>query len=160
MNETCFENVPVSARVEVVRNRIRPSDIVLEDEDVDNPEEIYWDFINWAMKRHDQALLSVPVQENIDFIPVQLNENGNDVSAFNTMDFKRLHPDNFDRKKYAISKVWERLYDLAETASCISHQEGRRNIKRKFAEVVNCDLKRDSQKLRAWQLWKDVAYSD
>ena len=55
--------------------------------------QAYWDFIEWTMTRKHAVLLSVPQQKNeSDIWQIELDEFGNDSSAFNTMDYQKLHP--------------------------------------------------------------------
>ena len=115
-----------------------------EDED---ERQAYFDFIHWAMSREHEVLLSIPkpVRET-DFWAHDIDEFGNDVSAFNTTDFKRLYPDLFNRYQYRLKKVFERVKDLAETYSCISQEAGRKNIHQRFKDLVDQEF-RDQAKL-------------
>lgn len=115
-----------------------------EDED---ERQAYFDFIHWAMSREHEVLLSIPkpVRET-DFWAHDIDESGNDVSAFNTTDFKRLYPDLFNRYQYRLKKVFERVKDLAETYSCISQEAGRKNIHQRFKDLVDQEF-RDQAKL-------------
>ena len=105
-------------------------------------QEAYWDFIHWAMAQEHAVLLSVPKHENdYDFWQVEVDELGNNVSAFNTMDFERMYPQGFNRYAYRLKKVYEKVYDLALLHSCISHDEGKKNTHKRFKHLVEREFR-------------------
>ena len=109
--------------------------------------EAYWDFISWAMSREHEALLSIPASIREDFWLKDFDETGNDLSAFNTVDFHRLYPDQFDKHKYRIMKIYEKVKDIAQTHSCLLTQDGRKNIRQKFIDLVDSELRDCAKKL-------------
>ena len=108
----------------------------------EDPEEneAYWDFIHWAMNREHALLLSLP-QPRLEpfFPPRQIDEQGADISPYNTVDFKRLYRVNSNqwRLKYII----ERVRDLAQTYSCIGQIEGQENIYKRFRELIKKEFR-------------------
>lgn len=109
--------------------------------------EAYWDFISWAMSRDHEALLSIPAPKRDDFWLKDFDETGNDLSAFNTLDFHRLYPDQFDKYKYRIMKIYERVKDIAQTHSCLLSEDGRKNIRQRFIDLVNAEFRDNAKKL-------------
>jgi hypothetical protein len=107
--------------------------------------EAYWDFISWAMSREHEALLSIPTPIREDFWLKDFDETGNDLSAFNTVDFHRLYPDRFDKHKYRIMIIYEKVKDIAQTHSCLMTEEGRKNIRQKYIDLIDAEF-RDSAK--------------
>lgn len=108
--------------------------------DDEEEREAYFDFMRWAMSREHLVLLCIPKPNNeTDFWQVELDEFGNNVSAFNTMDFRRLHP--FRKYNFKLKKIYEKVRDLAQTHSCISHEEGRDNIYLRFKNLVENEFR-------------------
>lgn len=104
--------------------------------------QAYWDFISWAIKKEHAVLLYIPKQQNEnDFWQLDLDESGTDVSAFNTADFERLHNHSFDKYAYKIKKIYEKVQDLALLHSCITTEEGKINIHRRFTNLIESEFK-------------------
>jgi hypothetical protein len=61
-------------------------------------------------------------------------------SAFNTMDYHRLHPDQFSKYAYAVKKVMEKAKDLAILHSCLGDEGGRERTKRRFDSLVESEF--------------------
>ena len=131
-----------------------------EDAQLDNPQEVYWDFVSWACNREHAVIMSLPVPDrHTYFVPVQLDEDGNDVSAFNTMNYVDFFKPKFNTFAYAIQKRFERLYDIATTFSVLSEEqeEAKQRIKEQFASEVR-RLRQARHKVEAWQLWNRIAH--
>lgn len=112
----------------------------------ENEEErqAYWDFIHWAINKEHAVLLYIPKQQNEneqDFWQLDLDESGTDVSAFNTADFKRMHPHSFNKYAYRLKKIYEKVQNLALLHSCITTKEGKTNIHRRFTCLVENEFK-------------------
>ena len=120
----------------------------------DEERRAYWDFISWFMGQEHLTLQSLPKPEEGDFWPVELDESGNDISAFNTEDFERLYP--FDRYHWKVKKMCEKVRELAITHSCISDEEGRKNIKNRFLDLVTSDCK--EKMMTFFEIWRQYAY--
>lgn len=102
--------------------------------------EAYWDFMHWAMSKEHQVLLSIPKPAvEYDFWRVELDELGNDVSAFNTIDYGRMKP--FNKYQYKLSKVRERVKDLAQTYASVSDMEGKQNTFKKYKNLVEKEFR-------------------
>ena len=100
----------------------------------------YWDFIKWTMVQEHAVLFSIPQKER-DIWQVELDEFGNDTSAFNTMDFQRLNPTEFNRYQYRLSKIYEKIKDLALLYSCISQPDGKENTFRRYKTLVENEFR-------------------
>ena len=104
--------------------------------------EAYWDFVAWYMQLDWLPVLRIPVKDEDKWSPpIELDEHENDVSAFNTMDYRRLHGFKFDYKYFKLKETMERLYDLAQTFSCVSNEAGKAHIKAVFDEIVHFEFK-------------------
>ena len=104
--------------------------------------EAYWDFIHWAVTREHAVLFSIPKpQKENDFWQIELDELGNDISAFNTVDFQRLNNSKFDKYQYKLKKTYQRVTDLALLHSCISDEKGKKNIHQRFKNLVEKEFR-------------------
>jgi len=126
----------------------------LSDEDIQDRIEAQKEFINWFMGQEHLTLQSLPKPEEGDFWPVELDEFGNDISAFNTADFERLYP--FDKYHWKVKRMCEKVRELAITHSCISDEEGRKRVKNRFLEFVRSDCK--EKMMRFFEIWRQYAY--
>lgn len=100
--------------------------------------EAYWDFIRWYLSQDYALLMSIPKSpEDIDFWVFE----GDDAISFpfTSVDYQRRHP--FDKYAYKIKKIYETVKDLALLHSCISHEEGKKNIHQKFLNLVNDEFR-------------------
>ena len=110
--------------------------------------DAYWEFIYATMMKEHQILLSIPLPEpEYDFWPFEFDEDGHNVSVFNTIDFYRSHPANFDKYHYRLKKIYEKVKDLAITYSCISDEEGRKNIRQRFIDLVEKEFRAEGMML-------------
>ena len=142
------DELPVSAGLKQVRRY----DLYA---DMDESEiEAYWDFISWYLGQEHLVLLSLPEPEESDFWTVGLDELGNNVSAMNTHDFKRLNP--FNKYQWKVKKMCERVRDLAITHSCISDEEGWKNVKNRFLNLVRSECK--EKMMTFFKIWREYAY--
>lgn len=92
-----FEDVPVSPVLKVVR---QSESAVEEDED----DVIGWSEVQRLMYEQMWGpILDLPVAKDDSFLQRQW-EDGVDASAFNTHDFRRIHPE-FGRKVYAVRQA-------------------------------------------------------
>lgn len=104
--------------------------------------EAYWDFIHWVMTQEHSVLLSVPKPEiEYDFWDVELDEFGNNVSAFNTVDFERMYPHGLNKYAYRLKKIFEKVNDMALLHSSISHDEGKKNTHERFKNLVENEFR-------------------
>jgi len=121
--------------------------------------EAYWDFMHWAMSKEHLVLLSIPKPEaEFDFWPFEFDEKGNDMSAFNTIDFQRLQQP-FNSYHYRLRKVYERVKDLAETHASISDIEGKENTFQRFKVLVENEFRDRAIELqetyKKYKVWCD-----
>lgn len=104
--------------------------------------QAYWEFIKWTMTREHAVLLSIPQQKyERDIWQNDLDEFGNDTSAFNTMDYQRLHPSTFNKYQYRLTKIYEKIKDLALLYSCISHADGKENTLQRYNILVQNEFR-------------------
>jgi len=105
----------------------------------DENAEDYRDFMSWFLQSEHSTLLSLPKLKIGDFIPVEMDENGNDVSQFNTCDFQKDRP-KFNRYGYRVRKVMERVGDLAMQHSCIIDAECRDGVRKMCKALVESEF--------------------
>ena len=110
----------------------------MDDEEI----EAYRDFISWYLTQEHLTLLSIPKPEPAyDFWPFEFDESGNNVSAFNTIDYQRLHPDRFSKYAYHTKKVMEQVKDLAIMHSSITSAQGRLNTLKRYENLVENEFR-------------------
>jgi len=91
------EELPPSPRLKVIH---KFSDVYPEDWNEDE-FEAYREFISKCLAKDYAPLLALPKPEKkCEFWPFQFDEFGNDESPFNTIDFKRLHPFEFNKELF------------------------------------------------------------
>ncbi len=132
--------------------------------------EAYWDFISWVLEQDVAGLKSIPSHNSeADFWQIPFAELSRPGSAFNTVDFARQYPFEFDKGAYRMSKILEQARDLAIRFSCLTREESRRHVHQKFVSLVEREFreralmvaeaierghpKHDRQKLSR-ELWK------
>ena len=131
------EEYPTRAHLKVERTSARyfnPCDD-MEDEEA----EAYWEFIYGIVLREHSMLLGIPKPEALDFWTVELDEFGNNISAFNTQDYERLHP--FNKYQWKLNKIYDKVKDLAVTYSCLSNEEGKKNIHQRYINLVQNEFR-------------------
>jgi hypothetical protein len=135
--------LPVGGRLHVIRrfDEVRQP-MIFEDEDFNNEElkietEAYYDFVSWYLSKDWQSIMSIPQKYSDAWFPQrEFDEQGNDISAFNTVDFQRLNGWKPNVEAWQLKQIMDKLYDLAQTHSCITNEEGRKNIKDRFDKIV------------------------
>jgi hypothetical protein len=137
------EDLPVNPRLKVIR---KFDDVYPEDWDEDE-FEAYWEFIAKGLAKDYEPLLALPKPEKkCEFWPFQIDEYGYDNSPFTTTDFKYRHPYKFNKERYKVNKVFERVKDLAIAYSSSSHRDGKKNMYDRFRKLVEIEF-------RDWALW-------
>ncbi|MDZ7760056.1 MAG: hypothetical protein U5L00_07365 [Desulfovermiculus sp.] len=103
----------------------------------EDDREAYWEFISWFISREHLALLSLPVPVAVGFTPIEPNDA---ISfPFGSMDFERKS--SFKAYSWRLKMIFDRVKDLAETHSCISQEQGKRNIFRRYQELVEREFR-------------------
>jgi hypothetical protein len=127
------EEIPRRANLKVIKS-FDPYEGMDCEEDI----EAYLEFRRWFMSKDHAELLSIPkpfVEKN--FWP----EPDDAVSyIYGSVDFQRLRGD-FDKYAYRVQKILDRVKDLAQTYSCISHDEGKNNIQARYEALVNREFR-------------------
>jgi hypothetical protein len=101
--------------------------------------EAYKTFRSWFVNKDLELLTIIPKQEKDDFYIAV--EDDNSISyAFGSMDFQRLLP-VFDKYQYKLKKIYERVKDLADTHSAISQEDGKKNTKEKYINLVETEFR-------------------
>ena len=97
------------------------------------------EFVRWYIVKTMEPLSLIPKQDRgADFFFESFEEF--EESAFNTMDYYRLHPDPFSKYAYAVKKVMEKAKDLAILHSCMGDEGGRERTKRRFDSLVESEF--------------------
>jgi len=129
------EELPVREGLKVIR--LNDPDYGLTEDELDERNE----FIQWYLLQDYSLLLMVPKQEReTDFFIVDLDVAAPGYSAFNTHDFQDgLKP--FNKYRYAMKKIMERIRDLAILHSCLSSSEGRLNTHRRYEAFLEAKFR-------------------
>jgi len=130
------EELPVKAGLMVMRTS-DPDYGLSEDEIADRNE-----FIRCHLAREFELLMMIPspTQEEENFFIPDYHASDDAYSAFNTHDFQRtLKP--FDKYRYAMKKIMERVEAIAILHSVISREEGRENTFRRFNALVDNEFR-------------------
>ncbi|MDY6839484.1 MAG: hypothetical protein SWH78_16080 [Thermodesulfobacteriota bacterium] len=140
------EDLPAPAALRIIR-RSDPDLSLSADEIIDRNEFIRCEFL----KEHE-LLMQLPKQDQNNAFFVDDFED----SAFNTIDFCRMHPGrSFNKYAYRIKKVLEQVEDLAIMHSSISHEEGRNNTAERYETLVDNEFR--DELLRLVQYYKRPA---
>lgn len=100
--------------------------------------EAYWDFIDWAMNREHEVLLSLP-KPKVEQYCLPEPDDANSF-AFGSMNFQELKG-QFNSHHWRIEQIYERVKDLAQSHSAISHKEGKDNTFEKFKLLVEKEFR-------------------
>ncbi len=104
--------------------------------------EAYRDFMYWAIHRKHEAIMQISEQEPSDhFLSYEADGDLTLSFPFSSMDYERLHPDNFNRYHYRLQKIYERVNDLALLHSSISSEEGKKNTCERFKALVRGEFR-------------------
>ena len=91
--ERLFKDIPVSPQLKILQTT---------SEQQDDPEAIEWSEVRHLLFQHEWGpILELPVTRNDFFLQRQFDEDGVDVSAFNTHDFERYYGES-ERYIYAL----------------------------------------------------------
>ncbi len=134
------EEYPSSTHLKVERTSARYFNPCQDMEDEE--ATAYWEFIYRIVSREHAILFSIPKPEAPDFFAVELDEFGNNVSAFNTHDFERLYP--FNKYQWKLNRIFDKVKDLAITYSCLSNEDGRKNIHQKYINLVQSEFRNEA----------------
>lgn len=127
MKETIYD-IPTTARLKVIKGFDMWSGF--DDEMIED----YRDFMSWFLQKDNELLQFIPIKSVKGFFMTEFEE-----SAFNTCDFQKDAP-KFNRYGYRISKVMERIDDLAMRHSCIMDDSGRQKVKRMCQSVIESEF--------------------
>jgi hypothetical protein len=126
------EELPVRANLKVIRKS--DPDYGLSDDEIMDRNE----FVRCYLLQDCELLLMIPKQDGEDDFFIKDYQE----SAFNTFDYHRLHPSrSFNKYAYRIRKIMEQGMDLAIMHSCISSEEGRQNVQRRYQILVNAEFR-------------------
>lgn len=147
------EEYPSSTHLKVERTSARYFNPCKDMEDEE--ATAYWAFVYGPVFQELSILFSLPKTEEPDFWKVQLDELGNNVSAFNTHDYEKLYP--FNKHQWKLNRVYDRVKDLAITHSCASDEEGRKNIHQRYINLVNSKFRNEGiiilEHYRKYKVW-------
>jgi hypothetical protein len=139
-----------------VRANLRPitaySELTKEEED---ELQARTEFINWYMGSSHQILQLIPVQEKKDFW-MELDDDGNDISAFNTMDYQRLNRNKFSMYHWQLKRLCEVVKDWAITYSIIKDDIAKNRIRNRAINMIRLEGKGYREKL--FEVWLKYSY--
>lgn len=131
-NESFFpdEQLPPRPGLKVIHKN--DPDFGLTDDEIQDRYE----FIRCYLMKDFEVLFLIPRPDfKDDFFVAELNVTQQGYSAFNTHDFQNLHWP-FNKYKYAMKKILERVKDLAIMHSCISRADDRRQVYERFQALL------------------------
>ena len=144
------EDLPARANLRPIRMF---DELVIEDED---ERQAYNEFIHHILTREHHILTCIPVQDNSNFWPVELDEFGDNISAFNTHDYDDKH--HFSIYRWSLKQACEKIRSLAITYSIVSDEEARKRILKRFITLARGEYKTFISKL--FDVWNTHAYTD
>ena len=127
----------------------------------EEPEELeaYYDIIAFVFKRPYKLLEIVPKPKDVkDIWKVELDELGENISAFNTHDFDRKHPDTFSKYHWMKGKHCEVVKHMAIDHSIIKDPATREKIRKRAFDYI-----KDAGRLykeALFKVWIEYAYWD
>lgn len=126
--------------------------------DYDDDELQAWgEFIRWNLGREHQVLQLIPQEEyNRDFWTVEFDEDGHDVSVFNTMDFQRNHGNGFSLYHWQLKRLCKTVKDWAITYSIIKDVVAKKRIRIRAIDMIRDEGKGYRETL--FQVWLKYAY--
>jgi hypothetical protein len=143
------EELPVRADLKPIRQ----FDGLLPDDP--DEHEAYLDTIAWVFKKEHLLLELIPKTEyESDFWGVELDEFGNDTSAFNTADFLRTH--KFSLYHWQLEKLCDKIKHMAIDFSIVKEEPARMNIRERAFEFIK--TKGHLHKDTLFQVWMNYAY--
>jgi len=106
--------------------------------ETDEEREAYWDFIYQCINMENKIILDLPMPEDTEFWPpIETDESLS--FAFSSMDYQRRN--QFNKYHWKLKKIYEKIKDLAITYSCISDEQGKKNIHQRFKNVVEKEFR-------------------
>ena len=144
-----YEDLPARADLKPIR---KFDGLYPEDED---ERTAYFDFLHWYLTYEHLTLFSIPTDEPDGFSKLQLDENGDDVSAFNTIDYQRQHP--WNSYHWKLNQACEKVKDLAITYSILSDEQARKRILNRFTTMARNEYQTFIAKL--FEVWNQHAYT-
>ena len=143
------EDLPARANLKPIRMF---DELFIEDED---ERQAYYEFIHHIMTRDHHILTCIPTTDYSNFWPVELDESGNDISAFNTHDFAGNRP--FSIYHWKLKTACQKVRDMAITYSIITDEQARKRILNRFTTLTRSDYPSFISKL--FQVWNEHAYT-
>lgn len=108
------------------------------EEELEIEQQAYSEFVSWYLSLDYLPILSLPNRTSGKwFPPKDLDEFGNDVSAFNTIDFKRIIGFKPNVEFFKLQQTYDKLHDLAQTYSCITTPVCKKNVKQRFKQLMD-----------------------
>ncbi|VBB44928.1 conserved hypothetical protein [uncultured Desulfatiglans sp.] len=101
----------------------------------------YWDFISWFLCQPFAVLDCIPVRKEVRFCGADLDEFGNDVSAFNTVDFVRESGYEFDLEAWRTREVLDKVVQIAITHSVVGDSEAKERCRERYVCLVEAEFR-------------------
>ena len=119
--------------------------------------EAWVEFIHSQFSKGYELLSEIETDEPKGFY-VELDEMGCDTSAFNTIDFHRMHPEKFIKYHWMVDKLRETVKHLSIDFSIIKDPEVKERIREKVFDFIRTRGK--SHKEMLFKIWLKYAYWD
>ena len=143
--------LPVRANLKPIRMF---SELVYEDED---EQEAWSEVIHWNLTREHEILKLIPMDEyRRDFWAMELDEDGHDISAFNTIDFHRTYGKGFSLYQWQLKKLCETVKHMAIDFSIFTDDVVKKKLKARVFEFIR--TKGKGHRATLCRVWLDYAY--
>ena len=114
---------------------------ILEPMDEDEIEA-YTEHLHWYMTQDYHLIMSLPQTKNDNWMPPHEPDEEETLSfPFSSGDYARLHPDTFNKAAYRIKKIYERVKDLADTYTAISHKFGKEHTRELYVNLIEKEFR-------------------
>lgn len=129
------EQLPPSPALKVIR--VNDPDYGLTEDEIQDRYE----FIRCYLMSEFKTLMMIPKQEKTnDFFIPDVDVHHEEYNAFNTHDYQKTQQP-FNKYGYAMNKVLERVKDLAILHSCITDNQRRESVHRRYEALLDCEFR-------------------
>ena len=129
------------------------SGLAYEDSD---EQEAWSEFIHWHLGCEHEILKLIPLEEYECDFWMELDEDGFDISAFNTIDFQRNHGKGFSMYHWQLKKLCETVRHMAIDFSIFKDENVKKKVRDRVFEFIKTEGRLHKERL--FKVWLDYAY--
>ena len=102
----------------------------------DDEREAYHEYRWWFLTKDHQAIMDIPVQDDNVWLPYEPDQA---ISfPFTSVNFEKQP--KIKPGKYKMKMLTNEIKDIAQTHSCVTNEESRQHLKRRFDEIVKIEF--------------------